>query len=58
MRQKLKKSKYLNRNMPIDFKEMMSKMSDYEINGYIENRKNYTKEAVIINYIKFLSDEG
>ena len=32
--------------MPIDFKEMMSKMSDYEINGYIENRKNYTKEAV------------
>ena len=35
-----------NRNMPIDFKEMMSKMSDYELNGYIENRKNYTKEAV------------
>lgn len=32
--------------MPIDFKEMMSKMSDYELNGYIENRKNYTKEAV------------
>ena len=32
--------------MPIDFKEMMSKMSDYEVNGYIENRKNYTQEAV------------
>ncbi len=32
--------------MAIDFKEMTSKMSDYELNGYIENRKNYTKEAV------------
>jgi len=32
--------------MPIDFKEMMSKMSDYELNGYIENKQNYTKEAV------------
>lgn len=27
--------------MPVDFKEMMSKMSDYQLDGYIENRHNY-----------------